>query len=98
VLPARCPIEVLLMQRTVAFAFVVAAALFANSLPAQTAKPALAPSRGIAARSSEVDASVVELTKAIHWHSSLDEAKAAARSSGKPIFWMHMLGDLAGST
>jgi hypothetical protein len=70
----------------------------AGLLPAQTSKAAYAPSRGIAARSADVDAKVADLTKSIAWHQSLDEAKAAARKSGKPIFWMHMLGDLSGMT
>jgi hypothetical protein len=85
-------------MRTVPLAFL--AATLAVPLLAQTAfsPTANAPSRGIAARSTEVDAKVGDLTHAIRWHASLDEAKAAARSSGKPIFWMHMLGDLAGST
>jgi hypothetical protein len=65
---------------------------------AQTAKATYVPSRGIAARSAEVDAKVGDLTKSIAWHRSLDEAKEAARKSGKPIFWMHMLGDLSGMT
>jgi len=96
-------------MRTVPLAFL--AAMLAAPLPAQAVSAQTAgnaptvnpptvnpPSRGIAARSTEVDAKVADLTRAIHWHGSLDEAKAAARSSGKPIFWMHMLGDLAGST
>jgi hypothetical protein len=83
-------------MRTVPLAFL--AAILAAPLLAQTASNAQAPSRGIAARSTEVDAKVADLVRAIHWHGSLDEAEAAARSSGKPIFWMHMLGDLAGST
>ena len=87
-------------MRTVPLAFLaaaLAAPLFAPTALAQSGSVAI-PSRGIAARSKEVDANVADLTHAIRWHSSLDEAKAAAASSGKPIFWMHMLGDLAGST
>jgi hypothetical protein len=83
----------------------LAAPLLAQTASAQTAsaqtapaRSAEVPSKGIAARSTEVDAKVADLTHAIRWHTSLDEAEAAARSSGKPIFWMHMLGDLAGST
>ncbi|HLQ39129.1 MAG TPA: hypothetical protein VK348_15070 [Planctomycetota bacterium] len=85
------------MRAAVALAFVVAGSAVLVPLPAQ-ANGSPAPSRGIAARSSEVDAKVTDLLRAITWHSSLDDAKAAARSSGKPIFWLHMLGDLAGST
>ena len=82
-------------MRTGALAFAVAAAL-SCALAAQVSTQA--PSRGIAARSSEVDRKVAELTSAITWHSSLAEAQAAARTAGKPIFWMHMLGSLTGDT
>jgi hypothetical protein len=82
------------MRKTVLLTWVVLAGL----VPAQASKAPFVPSKGIAARSAEVDAKVVDLTKAIAWHTSLDDAKAAARKTGKPIFWMHMLGDLSGST
>ena len=75
-----------------------AAVVFGGVLPAQAGKDYPAPSRGVAARSVEVDAKVADLTKNIAWHTSLDDAKAAAKKSGKPIFWMHMLGDLTGMT
>lgn len=78
-------------------AFLVAG-LLAGTDPAQASKGVPAPSKGIAARSTEVDAKVADLTKGITWYTSLDEAKAAAKKSGKPIFWMHMLGDLTGMT
>jgi hypothetical protein len=76
----------------------VALIAVAGLLPAQASKTSYVPSRGIAARSAEVDAKVGALTKSISWHTSLEDAKAAARKSGKPIFWMHMLGDLTGMT
>jgi len=88
-------------MRTSSLALLAAALvalLSVQTASAQTRQSASAPSRGIAARSTEVDAKVADLTHTIRWHTSLDEAEAAARSSGKPIFWMHMLGDLAGST
>ena len=88
-------------MRTAPFAFLaatLAATLLLGTATAQIAQSAKVPSKGIAARSTDVDAKVADLTHAIHWHTSLDEAETAARTSGKPIFWMHMLGDLAGST
>ena len=34
----------------------------------------------------------------IHWETSLDKAKAQAAASGKPILWVHMLGNIDGYT
>ena len=82
------------MRKTAILVWIALAAL----VPAQAARQPYVPSKGIAARSAEVDAKVVDLTQAIPWHESLDEAKAVARRTGKPIFWMHMLGSLSGST
>src|SRR5262249_31018433 len=64
-------------MRTTPLAFL--AATLAAALLVQTsanAQSANAPSRGIAARSTEVDAKVADLTRAIRWHTSLDEAEA----------------------
>jgi hypothetical protein len=38
------------------------------------------------------------LTRDIHWCDSLDQAKDEAKKQGKMIFWMHMLGNISGST
>ena len=37
------------------------------------------------------------LTK-ITWNTSLDQALAKAKAEDKPVFWMHMLGQIDGST
>lgn len=34
----------------------------------------------------------------IHWETSLDKAKAKSAASGKPILWVHMLGNIDGYT
>lgn len=34
----------------------------------------------------------------INWETSLDKAKAKASASGKPILWVHMLGNIDGYT
>jgi hypothetical protein len=44
-----------------------------------------------------VEANVSRLTDKIHWHTSFDEAKEQAQKEGKPIFWIHVLGDLDGT-
>ena len=44
-----------------------------------------------------VEKRVEQLTRQIHWHSSLEEAKAQAQKENKPIFWLHALGDLDGT-
>jgi hypothetical protein len=43
-----------------------------------------------------VEKQIARLTDQVHWHTSLDEAKALARQENKPIFWLHALGDLDG--
>jgi opacity protein-like surface antigen len=87
------------MRKSAARAFgAMFVALLAGLAPAQAAKGVQAPSKGIAARSAEVDSKVADLTKEIRWYTSLDEAQAAAKKSGKPIFWMHMKGELTGVT
>lgn len=34
----------------------------------------------------------------IQWETSLDKAKARSAASGKPILWVHMLGNIDGYT
>ena len=41
---------------------------------------------------------VTALTSNVHWFDSLDDAKAAARHTGKLILWVHMLGELNGDS
>jgi len=47
---------------------------------------------------SEAYSRVSELTKDITWNHSLDRAEAQAKKEGKMIFWVQMLGDMAGAT
>ena len=47
---------------------------------------------------TEAEANAKKLTTELHWYRSLPEAEAQARRENKPIFWMHMLGDIDGKT
>lgn len=47
---------------------------------------------------SQASTSVHCLTRAMRWHTNLEEAQAAARSSGRLIVWIHMLGTIDGAT
>jgi len=38
------------------------------------------------------------LVTAVKWNTSLDEALAQARAENKPVFWVHMLGQIDGPT
>jgi hypothetical protein len=38
------------------------------------------------------------LNKGIKWHTSLEDARTAARERGALIFWVHMLGKIDGKT
>jgi hypothetical protein len=51
---------------------------------------------GAVVPSGVVEKRVEKLNGKIHWFTSLDEAKAAARAQKKPIFWMHVLGEIDG--
>lgn len=46
--------------------------------------------------SAVVEKRVAKLTEKVHWLRDLDEAKALAQKEKKPIFWLHVLGDLDG--
>ena len=41
---------------------------------------------------------VYDLTKEIHWNTSLNQALMEAKREGKMVFWVHMLGDMTGAT
>ena len=43
-----------------------------------------------------VEKKVEKLSEKIDWQTSLDEAKSLAQKQHKPIFWIHVLGDLDG--
>jgi hypothetical protein len=44
------------------------------------------------------DVRVHQLATQIDWQNNLKKAEAQAESSGKLIFWMHMLGKIDGAT
>jgi hypothetical protein len=46
----------------------------------------------------EVEKNLARLAEKVTWHRSLDEAKAVAAREGKPILWLHVLGDFSGAT
>jgi hypothetical protein len=60
------------------------------------------------ARPAQADDSIVSgslaargvhcLTRAMTWYTNLDQAREAARSSGRLIVWIHMLGTIDGAT
>lgn len=41
---------------------------------------------------------VNNLVSQIHWFDNLEQAQESARQTGKMVFYMHMLGNLSGST
>ena len=43
-----------------------------------------------------VEKKVEKLADKINWETSLDEAKSLAQKQHKPIFWIHLLGDIDG--
>ncbi len=45
---------------------------------------------------SQVHQQVSKLKSELTWHKRLDDAVRAAQKSGKPILWIHALGDLTG--
>jgi hypothetical protein len=47
---------------------------------------------------SEASNRVSELTTEINWNHNLGQAEATAKKQGKMIFWVQMLGDMAGGT
>jgi hypothetical protein len=38
------------------------------------------------------------VNKGMHWHTSLEDAQAEAKKTGKLVFWIHMLGTMEGAT
>jgi hypothetical protein len=94
------PMEALPMYRMIAGALVLAVS--AACWAGEPGKPA--PSKNIIngnvgplLPSTAVEAKVQRLSEQIPWHKSLDEAKALAQKENKPIFWIHILGDLDGT-
>ncbi len=44
----------------------------------------------------QVRPSVDKLAQDLDWHDSLESAQRVSKSTGKPIVWIHALGDLGG--
>ncbi len=66
--------------------------LFSSQRQAVLAKkPALVPG-------AEAQQRVNQLTTEIPWYHSLDQAEASAQKQHKMVFWVQMLGDMAGAT
>ncbi|MBI3270690.1 MAG: hypothetical protein HYZ53_16925 [Planctomycetes bacterium] len=53
---------------------------------------------GVASSGEQTEAKVDKLVHNLAWQKNLEDAKALAKKSGKMIFWMHILGDLDGTT
>jgi hypothetical protein len=51
---------------------------------------------GAVVPSGVVKKRVEKLNDKIHWYTSLDQAKAIANEQRKPIFWIHVLGEIDG--
>jgi hypothetical protein len=45
---------------------------------------------------NKLEPRVQRLIQDLHWHKTLAAAKKAAVQSGKPILWIHALGDIDG--
>lgn len=61
------------------------------AMPAPAARPMLVSGE-------KTMENTTKLTQEINWHKDLSSAKADAARQGKMIFWMHMLGQLDGTT
>ena len=51
---------------------------------------------GAVVPSGIVEKRVEKLNDKIQWYTSLDEAKAVAKEQRRPIFWIHLLGEIDG--
>jgi len=51
---------------------------------------------GAVVPSAAVEKRVEKLNDKIHWSTSLEEAKTTAKEQRKPIFWIHVLGQIDG--
>lgn len=52
--------------------------------------------RRIVVQPAAVRPAVAKLTKKLAWHDDLAAAQRESQRTGKPIFWVHALGDLRG--
>lgn len=79
------------MKNAVYTAVVGLVILFSQSLPASAKGPMIVPGAEAYQRESQ-------LVREIPWYKSLPQAEAIAQKQGKMIFWVQMLGDMAGAT
>jgi hypothetical protein len=77
------------MKRSI-FLSLIAAISIASTLPVR-ANDSFVPSTE-ANRNSHI------VNTGVHWHTSLEDAQAEAKKSGKLVFWIHMLGTIDGAT
>jgi hypothetical protein len=75
-----------------------ATALSALLLLAATIGPAMAQQTPKFVPGNVTHTQTSKLTSEIHWYQNLPTAEADARRQGKLVFWMHMLGQLDGTT
>jgi hypothetical protein len=68
-----------------------------NQGPANQNQDIYSGNTGPTVPSAQVDSKVTRLAGQIKWLTSLEEAKEQARKENKPIFWVHVLGDLDGT-
>ena len=67
-----------------------------SRLPANGAGGVETKDAGVVVPSAVVEKRVEKLNDKIHWYTSINEAKAAAKEQKKPIFWIHVLGEIDG--
>jgi hypothetical protein len=79
------------MKNTMLTAAMTLVMLSSQCLPAFAMGPQLVTG-------TEASSRVHELTRDINWTHSLSAAESQARKEGKMIFWVQMLGDIAGGT
>jgi hypothetical protein len=77
------------MKRSI-FLSLVAAFAVASSVPV-LANDSFVPS-------TEAMRNAHLVNKGMQWHTSLEEAQAEAKKTGKLVFWIHMLGTMDGAT
>ena len=93
------------MQKTVLF--LACSTLFVPALVAQGQTEASDPlrlkkmsargfTRKLTVSGETVAKNVKRLTTELRWHKTLSSALAAGRAKGKPVVWIHALGDLKG--
>ena len=53
---------------------------------------------GAVINTQEAERESTRTARSIKWETSLDKAKESAQQYNKPIFWVHMLGNIDGYT